>query len=147
MNRIRNPLAFVTAAAILVLSASFAGEAQAGREVKNNTRTSVNKNVNSNRNVNVNQNVNKNVNVNANRHVDIDVDVDRDHHPIGTAVAIGATVAVTSAIIGSTVYALPPACVPVQIGNVLYQQCGGAWYQPQYVGTSVQYIVVNPPRY
>jgi hypothetical protein len=45
------------------------------------------------------------------------------------------------------VYALPPACVPVQIGNVLYQQCGGAWYQPQYVGTSVQYIVVNPPRY
>jgi hypothetical protein len=147
MNRIRNPLAVATAAAVLVFATSFAGEAQAGREVKNNTRTSVNKNVNANRNVNVNQNVNKNVNVNANRHVDIDVDVDRDHrHPIGTAVAVGATVAVTSAIIGSTVYALPPACVPVVIGNVMYQQCGGVWYQPQYVGTSVQYIVINPPR-
>jgi hypothetical protein len=141
MNRIRNPLAVATAAAVLIFATSFAGEAQAGREVKNNTRTSVNKNVN------VNQNVNKNVNVNANRHVDIDVDVDRDHrHPIGTAVAVGATVAVTSAIIGSTVYALPPACVPVVIGNVMYQQCGGVWYQPQYVGTSVQYIVINPPR-
>jgi len=28
----------------------------------------------------------------------------------------------------------------------MYQQCGGVWYQPQYVGTSVQYIVINPPR-
>jgi hypothetical protein len=28
----------------------------------------------------------------------------------------------------------------------LYQQCGGAYYQPQYVGSNVQYIVVNPPR-
>jgi hypothetical protein len=149
MNRIRNPLAVATAAAVLVFATSFAGEAQAGREVKNNTRTSVNKNVNSNRNVNVNQNVNKNVNVNANRHVDIDVDVDHDRHrhPIGTAVAVGATVAVTSAIIGSTVYALPPACVPVVIGNAVYQQCGSVWYQPQYFGTSVQYIVINPPRY
>jgi hypothetical protein len=139
MNRIRNPLAVATAAAVLVFATSFAGDAQAGREVKNNTRTSVNKNVNSNRNVNVN----------ANRHVDIDVDVDHDrhHHPIGTAVAVGATVAVTSAIIGSTVYSLPPACVPVVIGNVVYQQCGSVWYQPQYVGTSVQYIVINPPRY
>jgi ABC-type Fe3+-hydroxamate transport system substrate-binding protein len=55
-------------------------------------------------------------------------------------------VAVTSAIVGSMVYTLPPACVPVQIGNVIYQQCGSAWYQPQYVGTSVQYVVINPPR-
>ena len=152
MSQVRNPLAFVVGAAILAFAASFAGEAQAGREVKNNTRTSVNKNVNSNKNVNknvnVNQNVNRNVNVNTNRHVDIDVDVDHDHHrhPVGTALAVGATVAVTSAIIGSTVYALPPACVPVMIGNVLYQQCGSAWYQPQYVGTSVQNIVINPPR-
>ena len=118
--------------------------AHAGREVKNNTRTSVNKNVN----VNSNRNVNKNVNVNSSRHVDVDVDVDRrNYHPIGTAVAVGATVAVTSAIIGSTVRTLPPACVPVQVGNVIYQQCGGAYYQPQYVGSSVQYIVVAQPVY
>ena len=129
--------------ALVAISACLvATDANAGREVKNNTRTSVNKNTNKN----VNVNSNKNVNVNTNRHVDVDVDVDRHHHPIGTAVAVGATIAVTSAIVGSMVYALPPACVPVQIGAMLYQQCGGAYYQPQYVGTSVQYIVVAPPR-
>jgi hypothetical protein len=26
-----------------------------------------------------------------------------------------------------------------------YQQCGGTWYQPQYVGNDVQYVVVNAP--
>ena len=25
-------------------------------------------------------------------------------------------------------------------------QCGSTWYQPQYAGTTVQYVVVNPPR-
>ena len=124
--------------------------AHAGRQANNTTRTSVNKNVNANanvnKNVNVNSNANRNVNVNSNRHVDVDVDVDRDYHPVGTALAVGATVAVTTAIIGSTVNALPPACVPVQVGNILYQQCGSTWYQPQYVGSSVQYVVVTPVR-
>lgn len=123
----------------IVLAASLAvPAAHAGREVKNNTRTSVNKNVN--------VNSNKNVNVNSSRHVDVDVDVDRrGYHPVGTAVAVGATVAVTSAIVGSMVRTLPPACVPVQVGNVIFQQCGGVYYQPQYVGSNVQYIVVNAP--
>jgi len=138
----------MTAVALTVGLASTA--AHAGRDVKNTTRTSVNKNVNANanvnKNVNVNSNSNRNVNVNSNRHVDVDVDVDRDFHPVGTALAVGATVAVTSAIIGSTVNALPPACVPVQVGNILYQQCGTTWYQPQYVGSSVQYVVVAPVR-
>ena len=131
-------------------------DAYAGRQANNTTRTSVNKNVNANANANVNRNVNQNVNVNtnrnvnvnvnSNRHVDVDVDVDRDYHPVGTALAVGATVAVTAAIVGSTVNALPPACVPVQVGNILYQQCGSTWYQPQYVGSSVQYGVVAPVR-
>jgi hypothetical protein len=34
----------------------------------------------------------------------------------------------------------------VQVGPTLYQQCGSYWYQPQYSGTTVQYVVVNPPR-
>jgi hypothetical protein len=29
---------------------------------------------------------------------------------------------------------------------VTFQQCGGSWYQPQFAGTSVTYVVVNPPR-
>jgi hypothetical protein len=124
----------VLGASVLVLPV----DAIAGRQVNNTTRTSVNKNTNVNRNTNVN--------VNSSRHVDVDVDVDRGYHPVGTALAVGATVAVTSAVVGSIVSSVPPSCVPVQVGAVLYQQCGTAWYQPQYAGTTVQYVVVNPPR-
>ena len=117
--------------------------ALAGREVKNNTRTSVNKNSNTNVNRNTNVNVDKNVNVNTHRNVDIDVDVDRGWNPVATVAAV----AVTAAVVGSVVNTLPPSgCYPVQIGPTLYQQCGSYWYQPQYYGTTVQYVVVNPPR-
>ena len=134
-------------AAVLLLCFSLDAAADKNRTVQNNTRTSVNKNtnVNSNRNTNVNVNSNKstNVNVNANRNVDVDVDVDRGFHPVAAV----ATVAVTAAVIGSMTPSLPPSgCVPVMVGNVLYQQCGPNWYQPQYVGTSVQYVVVAPLR-
>lgn len=134
-------------AAVLLMCFSLNAAADKNRTVQNNTRTSVNKNtnVNSNKNTNVNVNSNKNtnVNVNSNRHVDVDVDVDRGFHPVATV----ATVAVTAAVIGSMTPSLPPSgCVPVMVGNVLYQQCGPNWYQPQYVGTSVQYVVVAPLR-
>jgi hypothetical protein len=134
-------------AATLLLGFSLNAAADRNRTVQNNTRTSVNKNtnVNSNRNnnVNVNSNKNTNVNVNSNRHVDVDVDVDRGFHPVAAV----ATVAVTAAVIGSMTPSLPPSgCVPVMVGNVMYQQCGPNWYQPQYVGSSVQYVVVAPIR-
>ncbi len=137
----------IVVAGTLLASFSFDAAADKNRTVKNNTRTSVNKNtnVNSNRNTNVNVNSNKNtnVNVNSNRHVDVDVDVDRGFHPVAAV----ATVAVTAAVIGSMTPSLPPSgCVPVMVGNVMYQQCGPTWYQPQYVGTSVQYVVVAPLR-
>ena len=101
---------------------------------RNTTRTNVNRNVH----------VNKNVNVHTNRHVDIDVH--NHYHPIATAAAVTATAVVTSAIVGSIVYSVPPSCSSVYVGNVAYKQCGTTWYQPQYAGSSVQYIVVNPPR-
>jgi hypothetical protein len=88
-------------------------------------------------------------NVNVNRNVDVDVDVDRrgggwdnDYHPVATA----AVVTATAAVVGSMVNSVPANCVPVTHNNVVYQQCGSTWYQPQYVGTQVQYEVVNPPR-
>ncbi|MBK7743936.1 MAG: hypothetical protein IPI40_09790 [Betaproteobacteria bacterium] len=73
-----------------------------------------------------------------------DNDWDDHHHPIATGMAIGATAAITSAVIGSMVYTLPPACQTVVVNGVGYNNCGGTWYQPQYVGTSVQYVVVAP---
>lgn len=142
--------ASVTAAVALGPAAVVFTDAHAAREVRNTTRTSVNananRNTNVNRNVNANRNVNHNVNVNQNRRVDIDVDVDRGYHPVATAMAVTAGVAVTAAIVGSVTRTLPSGCVPVTVGTIMYQQCGPNWYQPQYAGTTVQYVVVNPPR-
>jgi hypothetical protein len=66
-------------------------------------------------------------------------------HPYGYApvAAAAATAAVvTAAAIGSSVYALPPACSPYGAG---YFYCNGAYYQPRYEGTSVVYVVVGRP--
>lgn len=99
----------------------------------NNVRnTSVN-------NVNVNKNVN--VNVDNNRGGCCNNGWDNDYHPIATAVAVTATVAVTAAVVGSIVNAPPPGCVPVNYGGMIYQQCGTVWYMPQ----GPQYVVINPP--
>jgi hypothetical protein len=87
-------------------------------------------------------------NVNVDRNVNVNVEGhgccggwDNDYHPVATAAAVGATVAVTSAIVGSIVNAPPPGCVPVNYGGMVYQQCGSTWYAPQ----GSQYAVVNPP--
>lgn len=118
--------------------------------------------INQNNSVNVNRNNNVNVNVQGNQHGghdypsyqddhnhghgnDWDDWDDWDHHPFAAAAAVTAGVAVTNAVIGSIVRTVPPQCVPVSVNGVTYQQCGSTWYQPQYVGTTVQYVVVVPP--
>ena len=80
------------------------------------------------------------------------VDVDRrgggwndNYHPVATAAAVTATVAVTAAVIGLVVRTVPANCAPYTYNGVVYQQCGSSWYQPQYVGSSVEYVVVSPP--
>ena len=124
--------------------ASGGGGGGASRQASNTSRdarandvrsTSVN-NVNSSRNVN--RDVSRDVNV------DVDVDGgcchngwDNDYHPVAAA----AVIAGTAAIIGSMVNTVPASCVPINYGGMIYQQCGGTWYQPQ----GAQYIVVNPP--
>jgi hypothetical protein len=62
-------------------------------------------------------------------------------HPVAAAAVVGATVAVTAAAVGSMVVTVPPNCVPVNYGGIVYQQCGTTWYAPQ----GSQYVVVNPP--
>ena len=102
----------------------------------NNVRSSSVNNVN-------NVNVERNVNVNVEGHGGCCHDGwDNDYHPVATAAAVGTAVAVTSAVVGSIVRSVPPNCVPVNYGGVVYQQCGSTWYQPQ----GSQYVVVNPPR-
>jgi hypothetical protein len=52
----------------------------------------------------------------------------------------------TAAVIGSVTHSLPPSCTAVSVNGYTYQQCGSTWYQPQFSGSSVTYVVVNPPR-
>lgn len=105
---------------------------------------------NNNRYTNVSNN---NVNVNVNRNVRYDDydhhhhhdhwdDWDDDWHPWATAAAV----TMTAAVIGSIVASIPPDCSTVVVNGISYSQCGNTWYQPQYYGSSVQYVVVNPPR-
>jgi len=122
-----------------------------GAAASANRGASANHAANVNRNANINRNANVNVNRNVDVHRDIDVDVDNHwhdgwyDHPVATAAAVTATTMVTAAVVGSIVNSVPPSCVTSVINGIAYQQCGSTWYQPQYAGTTVQYIVVNPP--
>lgn len=94
-----------------------------------------------------------NINIDNHRDVDIDVDgrghygYDDHYHPIATAAAVTATVAVTSAVVGAIIRPaqLPSSCVQVIRFDVTYMQCGSTWYQPQYQGSDITYVVVNAP--
>lgn len=94
----------------------------------------------------VNRDVNRNVNRNVNGNYDIDHDYDDHWHPVASAAAWTAGAAITAAAIGSIVYALPPSCIATTVNGVTYQQCGSSWYQPQFSGTSVSYVVVEAPQ-
>ena len=108
--------------------------AKADARTNNVRNTSVN-------NVN-NVNVDRNVNVNVEQHGGCcGGGWDNDYHPVETAAAVGAAVAVTSAVVGSMVQRVPPSCVPINYGGMIYQQCGSTWYMPQ----GSQYVVVGPP--
>jgi hypothetical protein len=54
---------------------------------------------------------------------------------------------VTAAVVGAIVTPaqLPTNCVQVIRYNTSYMQCGSSWYQPQYQGSNVTYVVVNQP--
>jgi hypothetical protein len=153
----------VVIAALLGGGTAFA--ARGGNVARGAARSSVNhvsRNVagNVNRNANVNRNINSNVNrtANVNRDVnfdrDIDVDVDRNYgggagccyHPVARAATATAAAVTTAAIVGSVVNSLPTSCEAVSVNGLTYQQCGSTWYQPQFMGSTVTYVVVNPPR-
>lgn len=159
-NRKDGPLFPALAMSLAAVAAmlALAMPAEAGRpHGSGGVRATASGNVNhapaGNRNVNRDVNRNRNVNRDVDVHRDIDVDVHggccyHDHwddHPVATAAAVTAAVSVTAAAIGSIVYSIPPSCSQVVVNGIAYQQCGSTWYQPQYAGTTVQYVVVNAP--
>jgi UDP-3-O-[3-hydroxymyristoyl] glucosamine N-acyltransferase len=139
--------------------ASVNRSANVNRSADVNRSANVNRSADINRSANVNRdvNVNRNVDVNRNLNVGRDVDVNVDHryggggygccyHPAATAAAVTAAAVTTAAVVGSAVNSLPPSCQAVSVNGFTYQQCGSTWYQPQFAGSNVTYIVVNPPR-
>lgn len=85
-------------------------------------------------------NVNRNLNVNVTRNVNVVGSgwhgyYPAPYHPVATARAVD-----------KIVHSVPSSCVTTVVNEVTYSQCGPTWYRPQYVGTSVQYVVVNPPK-
>lgn len=136
------------------------GNINRGTNVNRGANVNRNANINRNANVNRNTNINRNANVNVNRNANVNVHRNVNVHGgygyhgggyyhddgigVGGAIAIG----VAGMAIGSmiTAAALPPSCSTVSINGITYQQCGSTWYQPQYSGSQVNYIVVNPPR-
>jgi hypothetical protein len=148
---------FISTALVLLLSIVAPVNAR-NYNTRGGARTNVNQNANINRNVNqnVNRNVNVNQNVNVNRNVNVNVHGGYygggccgccyNEHPVATAAAVTAAAVTTAAIVGSVVHTLPPSCTTVMSAGVTYQHCGSSWYQPQFVGGSTTYVVVNGPN-
>lgn len=128
---------FMALLVIMATSWALPGPSEA-RQVRNTTRGSVNRNIN--------HNANRDRNVNRDIDIDVDHDYRHNYHPAARAVGVAAAATVTAAVVGSMVYSLPPACSTAVVGGISYHNCGGAWYQPQYAGTQVTYVVVNAPR-
>jgi hypothetical protein len=105
-----------------------------------NNRPNFNNNTNNRVNVNQNVNVNRNINVNGGGGY---YGPSYNRGP-SFAGAVAATV-VTAAVIGSVTRTLPPSCAPMYVNGLTYQNCGGTYYQPQYQGSNVNYVVVNQP--
>ena len=141
---------FIASSLVFLLSATclLGAPGKGSGSARSSARSSVNQNTNVNRNTNVN--------VNRNRDIDVDVDVHHQggyygggccyHSGVGVAAAIATTAVVTAAIVGSRVNTLPPSCTVMIVNGITYQQCGGSWYQPQFVGGNTTYVVVIAPR-
>ena len=142
-----SPLARRISAALVAVSLLTPCVAPAGadrRNVRNTTRTNIHHNGGRRTNVNVNRNTNVNVNVNRNRHGGYYGGGGYYHRGPSVGGVIAATVA-TAIVVGAIVNSLPANCTTVMANGFAYQNCGGTYYQPQYQGSSVSYVVVNRP--
>lgn len=128
------------------------GAGGGARDIRGSASSSINHSGTFNRNTDINRNTNFNRNTNINVNNDFHgggcygCGWDDHYHPVARAAAVGAAVGITAAAIGSVAYSVPSSCGTVVVNGISYYQCSDGWYQPQYVGSSVQYVVVNPPQ-
>ena len=153
INSSRIRIAVAAGLAVSLLTLSVVPVTAQDRNTRKTTRTNINKNsntnVNRNTNVNTNTNVNRNTNVNVNRNVNVNVNTHGGYyggyHNGPTVAGVVAATIVTAAVIGAIVSTLPPSCTTLIANGITYQNCGGTYYQPQYRGSSVTYVVVAHP--
>lgn len=148
-----NSLTIALGVCLTISSLYLVPDSVCARQVRGSTRTNVHHSANVNKSRNVNKNVNRNTNVNVNRNVDVDVHHHGYHggyydHDDGIGVGGAIAIGVAGLAVGSMITAasLPPSCSMVPMNGITYQRCGNTWYQPQYAGSQVNYIVVNPPH-
>jgi hypothetical protein len=158
----RSKVGVMVIAVLVAGGAAWAGPRGGGRghASRGGARTSVSHGSSVNRGANVNRNANVNRDVNANRNVNRDVNVDRDidvdgrydgrggccYHPVARTAAVTAAAVTTAAVVGSVVNSIPASCSAVTVNGLTYQQCGPTWYQPEFSGSAVTYVVVNAPQ-
>jgi hypothetical protein len=65
--------------------------------------------------------------------------------PVAGAAVAGAAVTATALAIGTVVASQPSGCGEQMVGGLTYLNCDGTWFQPQYQGGQVVYVVVAPP--
>jgi hypothetical protein len=65
--------------------------------------------------------------------------------PVAGAVAVGAAMTATAFAVGTVVASQPSGCRETMANGLTYLQCDGTWFQPQYQGGQVVYVVVAPP--
>lgn len=52
----------------------------------------------------------------------------------------------TSSRIGAVASTLPASCAIAGPLGTTYYNCRGVWYEPRFAGSTITYVVVNPPR-
>jgi hypothetical protein len=146
LSRVMVPLAVLFLLVLIVIPPP-AYSRGGGRNVQTRNTTRSNFSGGASRNTNVS----RSLDVNVNRNVNVDVHNHGGYyggccyHPVATAAGVAAAATVTAAVVGSIVNTLPPRCTVTVINGISYNQCGSTWYQPQYSGGNVQYVIVNPP--
>ncbi|HUV13785.1 MAG TPA: hypothetical protein VMY18_09070 [Acidobacteriota bacterium] len=67
--------------------------------------------------------------------------------PVATTTAVVTTVpaAPTGIPVGTAVVALPNGCASLTVNGHTYYQCSGVYYQPQYSGPNLVFVVPTKP--
>ena len=65
--------------------------------------------------------------------------------PEADAAVVGSACVADALAIGSVVSTLPDDTFVTEVNGRAYRRCGNVWFQPEYTGSDVTYVVVHAP--